>query len=120
MALVNTYKELDVWKLAIKQCVFVYKLTCSFPKDEKFGLSSQMKRASVSVPSNLAEGFNRCARKENMHFVSISQGSNAELETQIIICKELGLIDKSNFDDMIELNNHIGKMLTRYYQSLSK
>ena len=85
----KTHKDLDVWKLGISLVKDVYILTSQFPKSENYGLSSQMQRCSVSIPSNIAEGAARQGKKEYIHFLYISLGSLAELETQIIIAKEV-------------------------------
>lgn len=87
---INSYKELIVWKKSMDLVELIYKLTDEFPKNEVFGLSSQLKRAAVSIPSNIAEGRRRGSRKEYCHFLFISYGSGAEVETQIEIAKRLG------------------------------
>lgn len=86
-----THKELDVWKMSIVLVKDVYRMTNSFPKAEQFGLISQMRRASVSIPSNIAEGAARSSVKEYIKYLYISLGSLSELETQMIISKELNL-----------------------------
>ena len=88
-----THKELDVWKEAIDMVTNIYRLTVEYPDSEKFGLVSQMRRASVSVPSNIAEGAARGTNKEYVHFLNISLGSLSELETQIIISHNLEFIN---------------------------
>lgn len=88
-----THKELDVWKEAIDMVTNIYRLTAEYPDSEKFGLVSQMRRASVSVPSNIAEGAARGTNKEYVHFLNISLGSLSELETQIIISHNLEFIN---------------------------
>ena len=85
----QSYKELIVWQKSIQLVKSVYRLTEQFPKSELYGLSSQMRRAAVSIPSNIAEGYKRKGRAEFLQFLSIAEGSSAELETQIIISKEL-------------------------------
>ncbi len=87
------YKELDVWKEAVKLVKDVYEMLKSFPEEEKFGLISQIKRASISIPSNIAEGSARNSDKEFIQFLYISLGSLSEVETQFIIAKELAYID---------------------------
>ena len=87
--IVATHKDLDVWKEAITLVTAIYKLTADFPDTEKFGLVSQMRRAAVSIPSNIAEGASRGTTKEYIHFLNISLGSLSELETQIIIAHNL-------------------------------
>ena len=103
------HKSLDVWKESITLVKEVYKLTSDFPKEERFGLISQIRRAAVSIPSNIAEGCARNSDKELIQFLYISLGSLSELETQFIIANELGYISKTDylFDDI----NKIKKMI---------
>ena len=89
----GTHEDLDVWKLSIDLVENIYKLTMAFPSEEKFGLTSQLRRAAVSVPSNIAEGAARKTIKENIQFLYVSLGSLAEIETQLIISKRLGFCD---------------------------
>ena len=85
----KSYKELIVWQKSISLVKSIYKITNEFPKSELYGLSSQMQRAAVSIPSNIAEGYSRKNLKEYIQFLHIAYGSSAELETQLIIAKEL-------------------------------
>lgn len=103
----HNFKDLRVWQKSIELTTDIYKLLASFPTDEKFGLISQLKRAAVSVPSNIAEGAGRNSNKEFNHFLSISLGSLFELETQLIISKNLNLI---NSDSLLEMNNKISEL----------
>jgi four helix bundle protein len=89
---IMNYKELDAWKESIELVQLVYEITQKFPSEEKFGLVSQLRRASVSVPSNIAEGCSRSSNKEYKRFVEIALGSILELETQLIIAAKLKLI----------------------------
>ncbi len=86
---IKSHKDLIVWQKSILLVKSVYFLTSQFPKDEIYGLSSQMKRAAVSIPSNIAEGHSRKGTKEYLYFLRIAYGSSNELETQIIIAKDL-------------------------------
>ena len=86
------YKDLDAWKESMKLVQLVYELTQDFPNEEKFGLVSQLRRASVSIPSNIAEGQSRNSNKDYKRFVEIALGSSLELETQLIIASRLKLI----------------------------
>jgi len=90
--LMKTHKDLDVWKKSIVLTKMIYKFTNDLPSTEKFGLISQMRRAAVSVPSNIAEGAGRNSNAELRNFINIALGSLTELETQIILCKELSLV----------------------------
>ncbi len=96
------HKELDVWKASIELVLHVYNLTKSFPKEEIYGLISQLRRAATSVPSNIAEGAARSSDKEFIQFLYIALGSLAEVETQLIIAEKLRYIDK-----LTEVSNRI-------------
>ena len=107
----NGYKGLIVWKRAIELVKEIYCLVKLLPKEETYALSDQMRRAAVSIPSNIAEGYARKTTKEYLNFLSIAMGSNAELETQIILCEELELIDKEKLERAKELVTEIRRML---------
>lgn len=109
--LIKSYKDLIVWKKSMELVREIYLLTEQFPKDEKFGLKSQMERAVVSIPSQIAEGYLRRHRKEYIQFLSISLGSAAELETQILVCKSLGKFKHLDFTKARLLLEEIMKML---------
>jgi S23 ribosomal protein. len=109
----QSYKELVVWQKAIDLTVAVYQLTKKFPKDELFGLVSQMRRASVSIASNIAEGEGRKSKKEFSRFLGISLGSKAELETQLILCERVGLADKSEISLIKNSLDEVGRMLAK-------
>lgn len=108
---IHSYKDLTVWERAIETVESVYELTDSFPTEEKFGLSSQMRRSSVSIPSNIAEGRYRGSRKDFAHFLQIAFASEAELETQLEISKRLELGKKENKEEVEELPEEVMKML---------
>lgn len=103
------YKDLEVWKVAIEFVKEIYILTGKFPSDEKFGIVSQIRRAAVSIPSNIAEGAVRHSDKESTRFMDIALGSIAELETQLIISKELAFID--DIDEEIKKLKKMSAML---------
>src|SRR3972149_9231983 len=107
----QSYKELIVWQQSIILVKEIYILTSKFPKSEIFGLMSQMRRAVVSIPSNIAEGYGRRSHKEYLQFYAISYGSALELETQLIISKQLGLAEKNNFTESERLLEEVIKML---------
>jgi four helix bundle protein len=86
----GTFKDLEVWKAAMELAVEVYRLTAQFPKEERCGLTSQMRRAAVSIPSNIAEGKGRSSDKELIQFLCHSRGSLFEIETQLTIAEQLG------------------------------
>jgi four helix bundle protein len=97
-----------------------YKLTAGFPKDETYGLTSQLRRASVSVASNIAEGYGRGTRGEYKQFLAIARGSNCEVQTQLIIARELGYGNKDLLDDAVNLSQQVGKMLHAILDKLSR
>ena len=96
----HNYNNLQIWKEAMDLVEDIYKLTASFPSDEKFGLVSQMNRAAISIPSNIAEGSGRNSDKDFAHFISIAIGSLYELHTQILLCERLGFIDCSQSQEL--------------------
>ncbi|MBT3538730.1 four helix bundle protein [Candidatus Parcubacteria bacterium] len=114
----ETYKDLIVWQKSINLIKEVYLLTSTFPNEEKFGLVSQMRRCSVSIASNIAEGYARKNKKENAQFVNISFGSATELETQIIISKQLEFITTNQCSKLDSLLDEVLRMLYRYRESL--
>lgn len=107
------YKDLIVWQKSKDLAVTVYKIVKSFPKEELYGLSSQTKRSAVSIPSNIAEGSRRRSKKEFVNFLSIAYASGAELETQLIIALELGLISEDDYNVIEAQLNEIMKMLNK-------
>jgi four helix bundle protein len=113
-----THKELKVWQKSIQLVTDVYKCTNLFPKEELYGLVSQIRRASVSIPSNIAEGYGRFSEKELLHFLFISLGSSAELETQLIIAQNLNFISESDFKRLAESNEEIIRMLTTLIKTI--
>ena|SRR5215218_7658642 len=92
------HEKLDVWKKSIEMVTAVYEITKAFPADERFGLVSQIRRAGVSVPANIAEGAARHSDKEFCQFLSIAQGSASELETELLIAKNLGYLSAVDYD----------------------
>ena len=114
----ETYKDLIVWQKSINLIKELYLLTSTFPNEEKFGLVSQMRRCSVSIASNIAEGYARKNKRENAQFVNISFGSATELETQIIISKQLEFITTNQCSKLDSLLDEVLRMLYRYRESL--
>ncbi|MFZ2190386.1 MAG: four helix bundle protein [Candidatus Magasanikiibacteriota bacterium] len=114
----QTYKELIVWKKSIDLVVEIYRQTALFPSEEKFGLTSQMRRAVVSIPSNIAEGYARKNRRENAQFVNIAYASGIELETQIIISKKLNYLSNNQLELADKLLDEVLRMLYKYRESL--
>ena len=111
MVYLKSYKELIVWKKSIELVKEIYILTSKFPKEELYGLTMQMRRCTVSIPSNIAEGYGRKSRKEYRQFLSISYGSALELETQLIISRALNFLKVSGFEKSDNLLQEVLKML---------
>lgn len=106
------HKNLQVWSKSISFVKDIYLITRAFPKDEMFGLTSQLRRAAVSIPSNIAEGNGRGSKKDLIRFLYIAIGSAAEIETQLIICHEIGLINGNDFDHLTSQIHVIIRMAT--------
>jgi four helix bundle protein len=117
--MIKNYKDLDVWKLSIDLVKDIYELTKNFPRDEKFGIVMQMRRSAISIPSNIAEGKTRQHVKEYIQFLYVALGSCSELETQIIICKELKFMQDSSVVKILEIIDHVSRMLRNLVKSLS-
>ncbi|MEE0929355.1 MAG: four helix bundle protein [Acutalibacteraceae bacterium] len=106
------YNDLQVWQKAMDLVEKTYLLTRKLPEEEKFGLASQMQRAAVSIPSNIAEGYSRATTKDYVKFLYIAKGSNSELLTQLMICERIGYSDLENLTEVKKLSEEISKMLT--------
>jgi four helix bundle protein len=105
------HEKLALWKRAVEFVVKLYKVTSHFPKEEKFGLTSQIRRAGVSVPANIAEGAARQSDKEFLHFLSNAQGSASELSTELLIASKLGYLTTKEYSEVMSELDHIGRML---------
>jgi len=114
------HKKLDVWQQSIRLTQTVYEMTREFPAEEKFGLVSQMRRAAVSIPCNIAEGAARQGKKEFRNFVSMAQGSLSELDTQLELAVLLGYLRREQLDKLSDQLLRIDKMLTGLIRSLGK
>ncbi|HSD59257.1 MAG TPA: four helix bundle protein [Burkholderiales bacterium] len=108
---VTDFRDLNVWQLAMDLAESVYQLTLQYPKSEVYGLSSQLQRAAVSIPSNIAEGHARDSTKEFLRFLSVAQGSLAELETQLILSGRLSYLDQKQLTPLLEKSREVGRML---------
>lgn len=106
----HNFREFKVWKKGIDLAVEIYKITNSFPVEERFGLTAQIRRCTVSISSNFAEGCGRKTDKDLSNFLSISLGSQYELETQLVIANEVGILDSASFDRLLKELNEIQKM----------
>jgi len=117
---IQDYKDLKVWQMGIEIVDKVYSITDSFPKDELYALTSQMRRAAVSIPSNIAEGFARRHTKEYKQFLSISLGSCAELNTQLIIAHRRNYVIKEKLDELSEAIDHEARTLATLINKLGR
>ncbi len=107
----KTHKDLEVWQKAIALVTDVYNQTSDFPKEEMYGLVSQLRRSAVSIPSNIAEGAARQSNKEFIQFLYVALGSLMELDTQLIIAKNLNCLSIESLNDLQSKTDEIGKML---------
>ena len=118
--MIKSYKDLDVWQKAIKLVKEIYLTTKEFPKEEMYGLSNQMRRSAVSIASNIAEGKTRQSINEYVNFLYIALSSASELETQVIISKELSYINAKTESELLESIDHISRMTRNLIKSLRK
>jgi four helix bundle protein len=119
MPLINSYRDLIVWQRAVELAADVYALTKSWPKDEIYGLTSQARRAIVSVPANIAEGYGRENRGSYQQFLRIAQGSLKEMETHLLIGERVGICSNNDIVPLLEKSESIGKMLRGLIRKLS-
>lgn len=115
----QSYKDLIVWQKAMDLVVEIYQLTKHFPKDEMYSLTDQIRRAVVSVPSNIAEGKGRHSVAEFKHFISIAQGSLAETETQMLLAIRLNYVSEVQTENVLHLREEISKMLVSLYSKIN-
>lgn len=115
-----THKDLDIWKQGIELVEKVYKVTAGYPKEEVYGLTNQMRRASVSIPSNISEGAARSSKKEFVQFLYVSLGSLAELETQTIISEKLGYLENDELTELIEKQRRKQLNFIKYLKGVQK
>jgi four helix bundle protein len=106
------HHKLEAWNQAVELVTEIYRRTDSFPKEERYGLTSQIRRAAVSIPANIAEGAARFSRKEFARFLSNAQGSASELETELLIAHRLGYLDETNFSQLSSQLERIGRLIT--------
>ena len=114
----RSYRELMVWQKSYALALAVYQATRAFPRSELFGLTSQFRRAAVSVPANIAEGYCRRSRPDYLRFLSISQGSIGEIDTLLSLARDLSHLDAATGQQLAGVVDEIGKMLTRLTQNL--
>ena len=116
---VKSYRELVVWQKSMRTVEETYRLVRLLPSEERYALSDQMRRAAVSIPSNIAEGQARSSTKEFVNFLSIARGSLAELETQLMICVRLKYLQQSQIEPVMDLCSEVGRMLNGLIGRLS-
>ncbi|HEX3045608.1 MAG TPA: four helix bundle protein [Bacillota bacterium] len=116
MSQVKSYQDLIVWRKSMDLVEAIYQITNRLPNTEQWGLISQIRRAVISIPSNIAEGFGRLSPGEYKHFLLISRGSLMELETQLILCKRLGYINQIEMDNLLAKTEEVGKILITLIQ----
>lgn len=116
--MVESYRDLKVWQRAIEMSVALYRFTEKFPKTETFGLVSQLRRAGVSTASNIAEGYGRGSTGEYKQFLGMARGSNFEVQTQLVIARELQFGDRREQDVVESLSHEVGKMLVTLMKRL--
>ena len=116
----HNYNNLQIWQQSMDLTTYIYKVVSNFPSVEKFGIASQMTRAAVSIPSNIAEGSGRATDKEFAHFLSIAIGSAYELHTQIIVCERVGYIDATLSKELQQIVQQLQRMLIAFKNKLSE
>lgn len=118
--MLKNYKDLKVWQKSYQLCLEIYKVTKEFPKEERYGLTSQIRRAAVSVPSNIAEGYGRKTTPEYIQFLYVAYGSTCELETQIFLSGDLGYIETEKLEKLQEEIGEVERMLKALIKSLKE
>ena len=117
---IKSYRDLIIWQRSKSYAVSIYKITGTFPPSELYGLVSQMRRAAVSIPSNIAEGFRRKTSKEKLQFLRVAYGSGAELETQLDISRALGYIGEPDYKNLSGELGEIMKMMNKAIDALGE
>ncbi len=115
---IRSYQDLVAWQLALELSLLVYRLTSGFPSDERFGLTSQLRRASVSIPSNIAEGYGRGRPVDYSRFLRVARGSLFEVETQARIAVELGMLDRDQYEQLQTKSMECGRVLAGLLRSI--
>lgn len=116
--MIQSYTGIKAWQLSMELVTLIYRLSEKFPQNEMFGLTNQLRRAAVSVPSNIAEGFGRHSNGDFSHFLSIANGSLCEVETQLGIAKNLGFINDESYNFMLAKTLECGKTLRSFWKSV--
>lgn len=115
-----SFKDLIVWQKAHSFALSVYKVASEFPSSEQFGLTSQIRRAAVSVSSNIVEGYERGSKKELNRFLLIVRGSNAEVQAQLLLAKDLGYISKEDFDKIARQSVEVNKLINGFRKGAAR
>jgi len=118
--MLRSFKALKVWKKSYDLCLKAYRITAAFPKDERYGLTSQIKRSAVSIPSNIAEGYGRKTTVDYVRFLYIAYGSTCELETQILLAGDLGFIGTGNLGETLGSVKEVERMLKALIRTLEQ
>jgi four helix bundle protein len=117
---IQSYRELEVWQLGMELAEECYRVTKGFPKEELFGMTSQIRRAAVSIPANIAEGQGREHTKEFLHHLSVARGSLMELETHLMLSQRVGLLDQAKTTPILTQTERISRMLSGLRKALEK
>jgi four helix bundle protein len=117
---IQSYRDLEVWKVGMELAAQCYQVTKSLPKEELFGLTSQIRRAAASVPANVAEGPGRNSTREFLNHLSVARGSLHELETHVLLAQQVGLLKETQTQPVLQLSERISMMLSRLRQSLER
>lgn len=117
---IRHFTDLEAWKEAHQLALDIYKITKLFPKEELFGLTNQMRRAAVSIGSNIAEGFSRNTVKDKSQFYTVAKGSATELESQLLLAKDIGYLNEEGFDETQERLGKVGRLITGLLKYLQK
>jgi len=114
------YRELEVWQLAMDVAQECYRVTKAFPREELFGMISQIRRAAAAIPANIAEGQSRDHTKEFLHHLSIARGSLMELETHLILSQRVNLLSQADIENLLQMTDRISRMMSGLRRSLQK
>lgn len=117
--MIKSFKDIKVWEKAHGLVLAVYKVTAEFPEEEKYCLSNQLRRASISIPSNIVEGFRRNTKKDRNHFYVIANGSLEEVKYQLLLAKDLRYINDLSYEELVVQMDEVGKMLSAWIKSQS-
>lgn len=117
---IASYRDLKVWQEGMRIAEDCYRLTQGFPREEAFGMTSQIRRAAASIPANIAEGYGRDARGEYVQFLRIAQGSLKELETHVLLAQRVGLTAPADVESILDRTDQLGRMLRTLYRTLQR